>query len=75
MFASKKDEARKRWREDAREGGMKLLLPSPLHKTSEEYGLMCCVFFPDLIHFFNTCSVQSVILRICIEANVDFQEY
>lgn len=60
----KKDKARERWREEAREGDRKggtdetaTFIPSSVHKTSVEYGAMSCIF-SDLIHFFNICSVQ-----------------
>lgn len=64
MCASKKDKARKRWREEAREGERKggtdetaAFIPSSIHKTSEECGVMSCIF-SDLIYFSNICSVQ-----------------
>lgn len=61
MFASKKAEARKKWREEWREtgeeGGMKPLVSCLFHFTKHlGYVDSCAVFFSDLI-FFSTSSV------------------
>lgn len=71
MFASKKAEAKKKWREEQREtgeeGGMKPLFS--FHKISGEYGLTCCIF-SDLIIFATSsvcsslCSMLSRLMEI-----------